>query len=62
MRCEARLDSGKPCLGHAAFWVTVGSREADGQHSCRRHLAATVTALLGNEMRPGVVVTVRFAR
>jgi hypothetical protein len=46
--CEHRRTGTEPCGAAAAFRVALGRRH-DAQLSCRRHLAATVDALCGED-------------
>lgn len=58
--CESLgLSSGLPC-GRAAKWlVQVGTRKADAQFCCGRHLSMTCTALYeaDNPRKPALTVT-----
>lgn len=57
-RCECRDNAGT--CGALALWrVSVGTRRADAQDSCGRHLNMTCAALEGGEGRGGVSLTVR---
>lgn len=57
--CEASsLITGIPCNATAGYLVSRG-RRYDAQHSCGRHLAATVTALEAGEGRPVTVEVLR---
>jgi hypothetical protein len=47
--CEHRADRGDdPCAAPASFRVSRG-RKHDARDSCRRHLAATVDAICGED-------------
>lgn len=52
--CEHRHPGEEECGAPASFRVSRG-RSYDAQLSCRRHLAATVDALIGEEFRPVTV-------
>ena len=52
-KCEHRR-AGDTCRAGAVFRV-ARAREYDAQDSCRRHLAATVEALVHGESRPVTV-------
>lgn len=58
--CEHRHPNEDPCGTQPAYVVSVGHRKHDAQESCRRHLAATVDALMGAETR-SADITVRRA-
>lgn len=59
-RCEHRqAPEAGLCSAQAFFRVSRSGRESDAEVSCRRHLAATVTAL---EQGEGVAVAVRVIR
>ena len=58
--CECpEFRSGLPC-GKTAMWlVQVGTRKADAQRSCGRHLSMTCTAMYGADSprKPALTVT-----
>jgi hypothetical protein len=56
--CEYLPDGPLPCGCIASFRVSRG-RKYDAQDSCRRHLAGTVTALIGLEDRAVTVEVIR---
>jgi hypothetical protein len=60
-RCQWTAMWGTECPSQASFRVKRG-REYDAQDSCRRHLALTVTALIGAEWgRPVTVSRIRIS-
>lgn len=59
--CEHRHPNEDLCGAQAAYVVSVGQRKHDAQESCRRHLSATVDALMGAETR-SADITVRRVR
>jgi hypothetical protein len=50
------------CTVPFLFTVSVGSRQHDAQKSCRRHLAATVTAMAEAESPRHVVIQVIYGK
>ena len=57
--CEmSPMNTGTTCGAKASYLVSRG-RRYDAQHSCRRHLAATVDALEQGEGRPVTVEVLR---
>ena len=56
--CESEDFEGETCAEPA---VGIGSRRADRQLSCDRHLAQTARAFLEAEDRPGAQVTLNPA-
>lgn len=62
--CECpEFSSGLPC-GRSAMWlVQVGTRKADAQLSCPRHLSMTCSALYGADdpRKPTLTVTAVMA-
>lgn len=59
-KCETRRDDGSQCWTVGTFLVGVGQRKSDRQLACSRHLAATVIAMDGSEMRPTPQITVTW--
>lgn len=59
-RCEHRRTRGESACNSAATFRVSRGRQHDAQNSCRRHLAATVRALIGAEY--GKPVTVQLIR
>lgn len=59
-KCEAVVGDDQPCRAMGTFLVGVGQRKTDRQLACSRHLAATVIAMDGSEMRPTPQITVTW--
>ena len=57
-RCEFARCQPHACGARASWLVAVGSRKADAQHSCGRHLNLTCDMLLGAEQRGNVTLTI----
>jgi uncharacterized protein YbbK (DUF523 family) len=58
-KCECpESRSGLPCGRTAAWLVQVGTRKADAQHSCARHLSRTCQAMYQAEDRHEAALTV----
>ena len=56
--CESReRRTGLPCCAQATWHVQVGTRKADAQLACGRHLNSACEAMLGAEERPGATLT-----
>ena len=60
--CEYRMFTDSGCPAGALWLVRVGSRKADGQESCGRHLSATCGVMLAAESRDGACLTVTAIR
>lgn len=57
--CECpEVRTGLTCGRSAAWLVQVGTRKADAQLSCARHLSGTCAMMLSAEDRPAATVTV----
>lgn len=58
-KCECReFRSGLPCGRTAAWLVQVGTRKADAQLSCPRHLSMTCEVMRHGEGREAAALTV----
>lgn len=58
-KCETRaISDGRPCGRTAAWQVRVGTRNADAQLSCNRHLSLTCRMMRICEGRDRVTLTV----
>lgn len=58
-KCECpEFRSGLPCGKTAAWLVQVGTRKADAQLSCPRHLSMTCLAMYQAEDRRSATLTV----
>jgi hypothetical protein len=60
--CEHRFWSREVCGSPASYVVSVGHRKHDAQRSCRRHLTATVDALVQAEDRDADIVVRKTRR
>jgi hypothetical protein len=62
VKCQSAEErTGNPCPAEAAWIVAVGTRTADEQLACGRHLSRVCWALEGAEGRENVKLTVRRA-